>query len=401
MTSAGPDRRLRELAGLFLKLGFISFGGPAAHIALMRHEVVERRRWLTNEEFLDLVGATNLIPGPNSTEMAIHIGHLRGGRAGLIVAGACFILPAAIIVGAVAALYVRVGTLPQTQALFYGINPVVIAIVVVALWQLAGSALRTTRHVLLAIGAAAAVVAGFHELIVLALGALLGGLTAFRKGTGGSSVRRLGVWMMTVALANRRAATDVVAAQGLVAAVAPAAAAASAVSLATLCAVFFKAGALLFGSGYVLLAFLRADLVERLGWLTEHELLDAIAVGQLTPGPVFTTATFVGYVLAGPAGSILATIAIFLPAFVYVALSGPIVPRLRRSRVAGAVLDGVNAASLALMAVVCWQLGRASVVDATTGLIAAASVVAMLSWRVNPLWLILVGAVTGLAARGL
>jgi len=371
--------RLGELAAVFLKLGTISFGGPAAHIALMRVELVERRQWLTDQAFLDLVGATNLIPGPNSTEMAIHIGYLRAGWAGLLVAGACFIGPAAIIVGLLAWLYVRSGSLPAVQAVFYGIKPVVVAIVAMALWKLARTAVKSTWLALLGIAAAIGVVIGVHELLVLAVcGAIAGVASGSRPSA--SPAPALVIPIDPAAL------------------VLPAAAAATAVTLSELFLVFAKAGAFLFGSGYVLVAFLRADLVERLHWLTEAQLLDAVAVGQFTPGPVFTTATFIGYVLGGTPGAIVATVGIFLPAFVYVALSGPLVPRLRRSRIAGGVLDGVNVASLALMAVVTVQIGRAAVIDATTAALAAAAL-ALLVYRVNPVWPIVAGAVVGTLAH--
>lgn len=384
---------MAELARVFLKLGAISVGGPAAHIALMRHEFVERRRWLTEQAFLDLVGATNLIPGPNSTEMAIHIGQLRAGRPGLVVAGGCFILPAVVIVGVLAAIYVRVGTLPATQAIFYGINPVVIAVVVVALWQLGRTALRATWHVWLGIGSAVAVVAGLHELLVLGACGVLGAIVARWRRT--HLTGNLSAWLALIPGLQPRGVGESVNMRASLVAFG-AAPAVAAVTFGKLFVVFLKAGALLFGSGYVLLAFLRADLVERLGWLTERQLVDAIAVGQVTPGPVFTTATFIGYVLGGPTGSLVATVAIFLPAFVYVAVSGPLVPRLRRSAVAAGVLDGVNIGSLALMAVVWWRLSRASVVDTTTATLAGASLVAMLAWRVNPTWLVSAGAATGL-----
>jgi chromate transporter len=370
--------RLGELARVFLKLGSVSFGGPAAHIALMRHELVERRQWLGDREFLDLVGATNLIPGPNSTEMAIHIGLRRAGWPGLVVAGCSFILPAVVIVGLLAALYVRVGTLPETQAIFYGVKPVVVAIVTVALWRLARAAIGSWWHAALAVAAMIASLMNVHELTLLAICGFLGGLASMR---GTQRTGSLGA----VALA--------------VPSVVPAGTAAATVTSGTLALVFLKAGAFLFGSGYVLLAFLRADLVERLGWLTERQLLDAVSVGQFTPGPVFTTATFIGYLLDGWRGAGVATIAIFLPAFAFVALSGPLLPRIRKSPVAGGVLDGVNVGSLALMAAVTWQLGRVAVVDLPTVVLAVLSVIALLRLRINPAWLIAAGAAAGLLVR--
>jgi len=370
--------RLGELARVFLKLGSVSFGGPAAHIALMRHEFVERRQWLDDREVLDLVGATNLIPGPNSTEMAIHIGLRRAGWPGLVVAGACFILPAVAIVGLLAALYVRFGSLPESQALFYGVKPVVVSIVAIALWRLARSAIGSWWQAVLAVAAVVASLMNVHELTLLTVCGVLGGLVSMRGA-------RQTVSLGAVALAVPGAVQTGVAA--------------GAVSSGTLALVFLKAGAFLFGSGYVLLAFLRADLVERLGWLTERQLLDAVSVGQFTPGPVFTTATFIGYLLEGPRGAAIATIAIFLPAFLFVALSGPLLPRIRKSRAAGGVLDGVNVGSLALMAVVTWQLGRVAVVDLATVVLAALSVIALLRLRINPAWLMAAGAAIGLLVR--
>jgi chromate transporter len=378
MRPASRDTPLSEIALLFLKLGTTSFGGPAAHIALMQDEVVRRRRWLTIEQFLDYLGATNLIPGPNSTELALHIGHARAGWLGLVVAGTCFIAPAAAIVTVVAWAYGRYAALPAVAGVLYGIKPVVIAVVAQALWTLGRTALKSVALALYGLAAVVAVVAGVHELVVLAV---------------------VGVVALLVRLGRKGvpAAPSVLLLSGAPAAFSAAAAApaSGAVGLWALFLVFAKTGAVLFGSGYVLLAFLRADLVERLGWLTERQLLDAIAIGQMTPGPVFTTATFIGFVLAGPGGAAAATIGIFLPAFVFVALSGPLVPRLRRSAVAGAVLDGINVASLALMAVVSWQLGRAALLDALTIGVAAASLIALLRFQINPVWLIGAGGVLG------
>jgi chromate transporter len=370
---------------LFLKLGTISFGGPAAHIAMMEDEVVRRRGWLTPEQFLDYVGATNLIPGPNSTELAIHIGHARAGWPGLLVSGFCFIIPATLIVSALAWGYVRYGTLPAVSGLFYGIKPVIMAIVAQALWGLGRSAIKTPLLAMVGLAAVAAVAAGVHELAVLAGAGVLTGVT--RLGVSPARATRSLVMVSTGAGA------------GVAISAAAATAGTASVGLWPLFLVFAKAGAVLFGSGYVLLAFLRADLVQRLGWLTEPQLLDAIAIGQMTPGPVFTTSTFIGYVLAGPAGAAAATVGIFLPAFVFVAASGPLVPRLRRSPVAGAVLDGVNVASLALMAVVSWQLGRGALVDPLTIGVALASLIALVQFRINSVWLIAGGALLGWVAR--
>jgi len=359
---------LRELAVLFLRLGATTFGGPAAHIAMMHDEVVRRRKWLTEEQFLDLLGATNLIPGPNSTELAIHIGWQRRRWAGLVVAGLAFIVPAMLITGAIGWAYVRFGALPEVGWLLYGVKPVILGVVVQAIWALVPRAARTTWLRALGVGAVALAALGVNELVVL-----FGAGAVAVAATGKAPTARSLVPILP----------------------AVAGAAATGVTLPSLFFVFLKTGSVLFGSGYVLLAFLRADLVERLRWLTEAQLIDAVAVGQVTPGPVFTTATFIGYVLAGPAGALVATVGIFLPAFVFVALSGPLVPRLRASPVAAAFLDGVNVASLALMAVVTAQLARAALVDVATVILALVSAVVLVRFKPNATWLLLAGAVGG------
>lgn len=358
---------------MFLKLGTIAFGGPAAHIAMMEEEVVRRRGWMSREAFLDYLGATNLIPGPNSTELAIHIGHARAGWPGLLVAGLCFIVPATLIVGIIAAAYVKYGALPAVTGILYGVKPVVIAIVVQALWNLGRTALKTSGLIALAAACVALTFLGVNELVVLFGAGLV--VVLARKAGGRFAAPGFGI-----------------------AAVSGGAAGSTTVALWPLFGIFLKIGAVLFGSGYVLIAFLRADLVTRLGWLTERQLLDAVAVGQITPGPVFTTATFIGYVLAGTPGAAAATIGIFLPAFVFVAISGPLVPKLRRSPTAGAALDGVNAASLALMAVVTWELGRGALTSWLSWILAAASAIALFRFRVNSAWLMLAGAIFGVLA---
>ena len=379
---------LGELARLFLKLGTIGFGGPAAHIALMEDEVVRRRGWLTREAFLDYLGATNLIPGPNSTELAIEIGRDRAGWPGLIVAGVAFIVPAALIVTITAWAYVRFGSLPAAVALFAGVKPVIIAIVAQALWRLARTAVKTPWLGALTVAAIVAEATGVHELIVL-LGAAILSVAGAALGARDVDDRvNAGMPIGGPLLASKPMLTGALGA---------AVGALAAVPLWSLFAIFLKIGSVLFGSGYVLLAFLRADFVERLGWLTERQLLDAVAVGQVTPGPVFTTATFIGYVLAGAPGAVLATVGIFLPAFVFVAVSGPLIPRLRRSRLAGAALDGVNAASLGLMAVVTWQLGRASIVSVSSCVVALIAGVLLATRRVNAAWLVIGGALAGIA----
>jgi chromate transporter len=366
---------LREVAGLFLRLGFTAFGGPAAHVSLMHDEVVTRRKWLTDQEFLDLLGATNLIPGPNSTEMAIHLGFRRAGWPGLVAGGVCFILPAMLIVLALAWAYARFGALPETGSLLYGVKPVVIAIIVQALWVLGHKALRS-----LSLAVVAGAVLALYFLGINEIGLLFGGGLLLMI------ARNLG------RLRERTAAALFLPLGGIGAA----AAAAAPFSLPLLFFTFLKIGAVMYGSGYVLLAFLRADLVVRYGWLTDQQLLDAIAIGQVTPGPLFTTATFIGYTLGGAPAALLATLGIFLPSFVFVALSNPFIPRMRRSPWLGALLDGVNAAALGLMAAVTWQIGQASLVDPLTVIVALTSLVLLLRFRVSSTWLIVGGAAVGL-----
>jgi chromate transporter len=359
----------------------VGFGGPAAHIALMREEVVRRRQWLTDERFLDLLGMTNLIPGPNSTEMAIHLGYLRAGWPGLILGGLCFIVPAMLIVLAFAVAYVAWGTRGELGWVLHGVKPVIIAVVAQAMWALARSAVK--GPVLAAIGAAVLVLSlvGGHEILLL----FGGGLVALL-------VRALGRARMTLVL-------PLTALVAVPPALAQASTAMAGVRLGTLFFVFLKIGAVLYGSGYVLLAFLRNDFVHRLGWLTDQQLLDAVAVGQVTPGPVFTTATFIGYLLGGGWGAILATVGIFLPSFVFVALSQPLLPRIRSSPWTAAALDGINVAALALMAAVTWQLARSAVVDAVTAALAVAAALALIRFRVNSAWIVLAGGAVGVVVH--
>ena len=375
------DVSLAEIALVLLKLGTTAFGGPAAHLALMEEEFVRRRKWITHEEFLDRLATANLIPGPSSTEVAIFIGQLKRGWRGLIVAGACFIVPAALMVAAIAWAYVRFGSLPKAQGVLYAIKPVVVAIVVQALGRLSRTGVRTP---LLAVIAGLAVV-----LNLLGVGPVwvLGIAGALSAATMGMKNRLLGATL-----------------PGLPRFLALIIAAATATAtwpggLLRLFLSFLKIGSVVFGSGYVLLAFLRAEFVERLHWITNQQLLDAVAVGQFTPGPVFTTATFIGFVVAGWKGAVAATVGIFLPGFLLVALSGPVIPRLRRSPWLGPALDGVVAGSLALMAVVTWQLGKASLVDWTTLVLFGVSLVALLRYEVNSAWLIAGAAVVGWLVR--
>jgi chromate transporter len=384
---------LKELALFFLRLGVTAFGGPAAHIAMMEDELVRRRKWLSREKFLDLLGASSLIPGPSSSELAIHIGYLRAGWAGLLIGGACFIFPAAILVGIIAWAYVRFGHLPTVAALLYGVKPVVIAVILQALWGLGRTAVKSW---VLAIAGLLCVALSFAQvnvlLILFGTGVILASIHALSRNRPGNQ-KAAGVPTLVSAW---RGARPVVArifpwagATG-VAAVIP--------GMWPLFLVFLRIGSIVFGSGYVLLAFLRADLVVHRAWVTDAQLVDAVAIGQVTPGPVFTTATFLGYLLRGPVGGLVATVGIFLPAFILVALSGPLIPLLRRSATAGAFLDGVNVASLALMAAVSYQLGRSAIVDWVTIGLAMASAVLLFRFRINSAWLVLGGAVVGIAA---
>jgi len=363
---------LAEVIILFTKLGFTAFGGPAAHIGIMHNEVVVRRKWLTDEEFLDLLGATNLIPGPNSTEMAIHIGYLRAGWLGLLLGGFCFIAPATLIVLILAWLYVRFGTTPQAGWLLYGIKPVVIAIITQALWTLGKKALK--NYLLAALGA---IVFALYFLGVNEIGLLfLGGLVFMFI----TNIRRL----RTVNPAILIPFSSMLLAQTPLP-----------FSLPLLFLTFLKIGSVLYGSGYVLLAFLRADFVLRLGWLTDQQLIDAVAIGQITPGPLFTAATFIGYLLGGTPGALLATLGIFLPSFVFVAISNPLIPKIRNSTWAGSLLDGVNASALGLMAAVTFQLAASSLTDFYTAVIAIVSFVLLVRYKVNSTWLIAGGAIAG------
>ncbi len=387
---ASPSNRLAEVAGLFLRLGFTAFGGPAAHIAMMRQEIVQRRKWISDERFLDLLGVVNLIPGPNSTELAIYLGYQRAGWLGLLTAGICFIGPAMLIVLALAWLYVRFGSLPQTGWLLYGIKPVVIAIIAQALWGLCRTALKSFWAIVLGLVALGLYLFGINELLLLVAGGLFLGIIRWwkrrrQKGIVSSffpfslaGIQTL--WQKTV---------PTVSLAGLAGAAVP-------ISLLTLFLTFLKIGAVLYGSGYVLLSFLHTDFVEHLGWLTDRQLLDAISIGQFTPGPVFTTATFIGYLLAGWPGALLATLGIFLPSFLLVALIHPLADRLRRSPWFAAILDGVNIVALALMAGVLLQLGQSALIDVWTVLIALIALLVLLRFKINSAWLIAAGAVVGL-----
>jgi chromate transporter len=372
---------LGEIALVFLKLGTVAFGGPAAHLAIMEEEFVRRRRWITHAEFLDRLATANLIPGPNSTEVAILVGQLKRGWRGLIVAGCCFIIPAGLIVSAMAWAYVRFGSLPKVEGVFYAIKPAVVAIVIQALGKLGRSAARTIQLAAIATLAAGLGFLAVSPVLILVFAGLVsaGALAAKNRRLGAAGFSKVFGLPKLVA--------------GMIAVVATGAA--FPVGLGRLFFSFLKVGSTVFGSGYVLLAFLQRDFVEHLHWLTDKQLMDAVAVGQFTPGPLFTTATFIGYVLAGWTGAVVATVGIFLPGFGLAALSGPLIPRVRRSAVASAALDGVVAGSLALMLVVTWQLGKASIVDWTTLVVFGMSLVALLRFRVNSAGLVLMAAVGG------
>jgi chromate transporter len=360
-----------EVAGLFLKLGVVGFGGPAAHIALMRDEVVRRRGWMGDEEFLDWVGATNLIPGPNSTELAIHIGHQRAGVRGLIMAGVCFIVPAVVIVSVLAWMYERYGTNPAVIDIRYGVLPVIIAIVAQAVVGLGRTAVKGVIDALLFVAAFVAFLAGVYELLILAVAGAVAALW-----TAGGRWRPSGRSLLSMPLLAVAATADV--------------------SLWRLFVVMLEIGSVLYGSGYVLLAFLQSNLVDGLGWLTSEQLLDAIAVGQITPGPVFTTATFVGWLIGGPAGATVATVGIFLPSFLFVAALTWLVPWIKSRPVARAFLGGVTVASLGLMAGVLVELTGTALVDAFTVLIAVVALGVLLRTTRSSLWLVAGGIAIGL-----
>ena len=374
-------QRLFELAAVFLRLGTIAFGGPAAHIAMMDDELVKRRQWMNRETLLDLLGVTNLIPGPNSTELAIHIGYERAGWKGLLVAGICFILPAMSIVWILAAIYVRYQTVPQVEWLLYGIKPAIVAIVLQAVWQLGKKAAKDVPTMIAGILAIAAYFAGLNEILLLVV---------------------VGIGVMAVKNWQRRGnllGAFILPFSGTFAQVGSVAATSDSANWVNVFLFFLKIGSVLYGSGYVLLAFLQRDLVENNNWLTSQQLLDAVAIGQFTPGPLFTTATFIGYLLAGNAGAIAGTIGIFLPAFVFVWLVNPWVPKIRSSPWTSGFLDGVNVASLGLMAGVTWTLGRAALIDWFTLIVAVASAIAIFRFKVNSAWLVLAGAIFGFLVK--
>ena len=366
---------LSEIAKEFLRLGFVAYGGPAAHIAMMEERFVRRLAWISRDRFLDLLAAVSLLPGPSSTELAIYLGEVRGGLGGLVVAGSCFILPAAVLVVALAWAYGTYGTVPQVAGLLFGIKPVVVALIAQAVWNLATTALKNA-----ALAALAVSVVILATLGIPVLGLLIGAGV---------------LWILIYE--GRRLAKPAACSAGVLGFLS--AGTATAVGIVPLCLYFLKIGAVLFGSGYVLLAVLRADLVVRLHWLTDAQLLDAIAVSQATPGPFFTVATFIGYLLAGWKGAALATLGMFLPAFVYVAVTAGFLPKLRQSPVASAFLDGVNAAAVALMGFVGWQFARAAMVNVPAVILALVSLVLVFRYKANSVWLVLGGALLGMLLR--
>ncbi|MEH1796359.1 MULTISPECIES: chromate efflux transporter [unclassified Nostoc] len=399
MTNSAPSR-LSELAKLFFKLGVIGFGGPVAHIAMIEDEVVKRRQWLTREHFLDLLGATNLIPGPNSTEMAIHIGYIYAGWLGLIVSGVCFVLPAVLITGGFAWVYVTYSTLPQVAPLLYGIKSAVLAIIINALWGLAKKSVKTSQLLVIALAVALmTLLFKLNEVIALLIGGLLGMVWLHSGNKNDKSGNKASFLLASLSTGATLKASTVVAASVATASTV------TNVSLWQLGWFFLKVGSVLFGGGYLLVAFIQGGLVEEYGWLTQQQLLDAIAIGQFTPGPVLSTATFIGYIIAGIPGAIVATIGIFLPSFVFVAALNPLIPRLRASSWTRAFLDAVNVSAVALMVVTTLQLGAATLtlpqapfVDFLALAIAIVSAILAIHFRINAAWLVFGSAFIGWGA---
>lgn len=369
------DRRgtAGEVAGYFLRLGCFAFGGPAAHVALMRRDLVQRKRWLTDQEFVDLLGVTNLIPGPNSTEMTMHVGYGRAGWRGLFLGGGAFILPAVVIVLALAWAYVRYGDTPAGEGIFSGVGPVVLAIILQAVWGLRSAALKSPLTLFVAVAAGLAVLLGVNEIVVLLTGGAV--VLAWQQARGGNNsflpgpVAPLVGWVVSERMSE--------------------------VSAAGIFWVFLKIGAVLYGGGYVLVSFMEGELVDSRGWLTEQQLVDAIAVGQFTPGPLFSSATFAGYVIGGWDGAAAATAGIFLPSFVFVAVTAPFVPRLRSLPWASAFLDGVNATALALMLVTTISLGREALDGVFGAVVFLLAAVTLLRFAPNSAFLVLTGAAAG------
>lgn len=351
--------RLFEIFKVFSRLGITAFGGPAAHIGMMDDEVIEKRKWLSRERFMDLIGATNLIPGPNSTELAIFLGYERGGVLGLLIAGVSFIFPAMIIILLFAIIYVKFGNIPQVSSILYGIKPIIMAVIIQALYRLGKSVIKNKISLLLALGIFGLYYLGIKEIPLLLVSAVLMLLI--------SNIKEIKDKFFSIAI----------------------------IPLSLLFFIFLKIGAVLYGSGYVLLAFLEAEFIDKYGLLTMEQLLDAVAIGQFTPGPVFTSATFIGYVLRGFPGAIFATIGIFIPSFIVVWALYPVIPKLRESKIMGAMLDGVNIGSLVLMTIVSLKLGLASLVDPLSVILFIISFLILIKYKVNSAWLIIAGGAIG------
>jgi chromate transporter len=378
---------LKEVAGLMFRLGWTAFGGPAAHIAMLRDEVVRRRKWMSEQRFLDIIGAANLVPGPSSTQTVMHSGYARAGWPGLFIGGTLFILPAAFLVLVFAWLYVRYGATTGGTWLLYGIKPVIIAVVVQALWGLGRTAVKSVFLGAVCVAVVALYLLGVNVILLLFGGVLLVMLVE----NGRRLVRQRGTVHAVALPIGWKAVVLFAVASGAAVAYTP----------LRMFLTFLKVGAVLYGSGYVLLAFLQGNFVDHLGWLTQKQLLDAVAVGQFTPGPVFTTATFVGYIVGGFKGALMATLGIFIPAYIYVALSVPILPHLRKSPWTAAALDGVNAAAVGLMIGVALQLGRAAIIDWFTALLALVAAALLIRFKVNSAWIVLGGGIAGILFKAL
>ena len=374
-----PSRSsLGEIIRSFFKLGLVAFGGPAAHIAMMDDEFVTRRKWVSREHFLDLIGATNLIPGPNSTETTMHLGYERRGLPGLLAAGISFIVPAAFLTGVLAWLYVRYGDIPDVEPFLFGIKPAVIAIILGAVWKLGKKAVKDARFAFLGVAVCAAVLLGVNEIPALLAGGIIGML--WLRGGALFSVAGIAGGGLLANLSFQAAATSTTA---------------GSVPLWKLGLFFLKIGAILYGSGYVLVAFLEGGLVDDLGWITREQLLDAIAIGQFTPGPVLTTSTFIGYIVGGVPGAIVATIGIFLPSFFFVWALNPLIPKLRQSPWASAFLDAINVSAVALMVAVTIELGVDVLIDWRAWVIALLSALLVLRFKVNAAWIVMGSAIVG------
>jgi chromate transporter len=387
MSSSGvtvaPRPKLKEIALVFLKLGTTAFGGPAAHIAMMEAELVRKRQWLSHADFLDLIGAANLIPGPNSTEVAIHTGHKVGGWRGLLTAGVSFIVPAFLIVWLLAWFYVKYGSLPALQSVFLGIKPVILAVIAQAVWNLARTAVKDKILAALCLISLLLYFAYQNEVLILFAVALANLIVRLKV----PPVKTKVLWAIVPAICLIPLGRVIAQAN-----------AAMEVPIESLFTYFAKVGSVLFGSGYVLIAFLQNDLVDHDHWLTSRQLLDAIAVGQFTPGPVFTTATFIGYLISGNSGAVAATVGIFVPAFFFVAISAPFIPAMRQSKWTAPILDGLNVASLSLMMGASLILAKPAVFSVYGAVAFLVSLILLTRFKVNSAWLVLAGGIIGIIA---